>query len=202
MKRVMIISVILLGLSGGCKEVVKMRYGVKEPGEETPASIQAFMKKKGQPATSCLIFKDSTVYCRYLKDPVFRENMLGSFIFNPRGLVIHYKDTAKCRWSATSFIRGLRSDTLYQVDTAFRFGELFANLTPLIPGNTIRVDQQDYDFVVVITWAVFAGKLNERLFQADEAAAAASPVRTRVLFLNTDMQKSWKLRPGQKLVIR
>ncbi|MEI6454864.1 MAG: hypothetical protein WCO93_01125 [bacterium] len=200
--RMMIAAVIFILLSAGCRQVVKMRYGVREPREETPASIIGFLKRMDQSAGSCFIFRDSASFCGYIKNPVFRENLLGSFFFNSRGLIIHYKDTNKCRWSATTFIKNLRNDTLYQVDTTFRFNELLSHLSPLITGDTMNIKETDYDFVIVITWAMFAGKLNERLFHADEALAENPRIRAGVLFLNMDMQKDWKLQQGQKLVVR
>jgi hypothetical protein len=202
MPRMMIAAGILLLLSGSCRQIVKMRYGVREPREETPASITGFLKKMGQPAGSCFLFRDSASFCRYIKNPVFRENLLGSFFFNSKGLIIHHKDTTKCRWSATTFINNLSSDTLYQVDTTFRFKELFSHLSPLITGDTVKMSAEDYDFMIVITWAIFAGKLNERLFYADEAATGNPRIRARVLFLNVDMQRDWKLPQDKKLVIR
>ncbi len=198
----MIIAGALLIVSGSCSQMVKMRYGVREPREESPATISAFMDKMRQPDSTCFTFRDSASYCRFLKDPVLRKDLLGSFIFNSRGLVINYKDTAKCRWSATTFIRNLRGDTTYQVDTSYRFGELYRQIKPLVASSSGEVDERGCDFVIVITWAVYAGKLNERLFDADEAASENPRIRARVLFLNTDMQKEWKLRPDQKLVIR
>lgn len=202
MKRTLFLTGITLIILCSCKQVAKMKYGIHEPREETPSRILAFMKKMDQLSGTSYIFKDSSSYFHYLKNPTFRENLLGSFFFTEKGLLINCKDTAKCRWSVFNFVKDLRSDTTYKIDTAFRYQDLLQYITPLASSVDSSFSEKDFDYIVVITWAMFAGRLNERLFSADEATLENPKARIKVIFLNVDMQESWKIPDRQKIVIR
>jgi len=137
-----------------------------------------------------------------MNNPLFRENLVGSFFFTSKGLLINYKDTSKCRWSTAYFIKNLRSNASYQIDTTFRYQDLLQHIIPLVQSDSATFDENSCDYFIVITWAMFVGKLNERLFAADEAAMENRQVRTKIIFLNVDMQKNWKLSDHQKIIIR
>lgn len=179
-----------------------MKYGIREPKEESPSSIKEFMNKMNQPTTNTYIFKDSSSYFHCLNNATFREDLVGSFFFTDKGLLINYKDTSKCRWSVFGFIKGLRSDTTYQIDTTFRYQDLLHHIRLLGVSTDSAYSGKDFDYFIVITWAIFLGKLNERLFTADEAASENQKARIKVIFLNMDIQESWNIQDNQKIVIR
>ena len=52
---------------------------------------------------------------------------------------------------------------------------------------------------VIITWAKFIGKMNERLFVVSESVKDNKNAKIRLILLNSDMQKSWNLNESQKI---
>lgn len=202
MKSIRWVSLLLILFFGSCVTMIKWKYGIHNPREETPATILGFLKKMNRSDCDVFLFSDSASYCHYLGDPRFRKNLIGSLFFNEKGLMFNVKDSVRCQWSAGYFVRNLKTDTVYETDNTFRYQDLLKQLTPL-SGDAIPADSTSrFDFVTVITWATFAGKLNERLFAVAEAARENKHARIRIVFLNFDMQKSWKLNSRQKLVIK
>ena len=61
---------------------------------------------------------------------------------------------------------------------------------------------QHPDFTIIVTWAKFLGDYNSRLFVLSEAVEQNKTARIRLIWLNIDMQESWKLTPEQKLAIK
>jgi len=60
----------------------------------------------------------------------------------------------------------------------------------------------DPDFIVVINWGCFAGKLNQRFFDVSAMVSEKRNIRIRLVFLNIDMQKGWELTKDQKLMLK
>lgn len=60
----------------------------------------------------------------------------------------------------------------------------------------------DPDFTVVVTWAKFLGRYNYRLFDLEAAVAGNSVASIRLVWLNTDMQRSWELRANQRIRVK
>ena len=163
-----------------CKEVMMLKYGIHQPREETPESVGAFMEKMEYPNENTFIFKDSSAFYSCLRDSVFRSNLLGTLFFSPRGLLDNYKDTSRCH---------LKHDTIYHVDTGYTLQNLMGFIAPL--NEQTRIDTADADYIVVITWATFLGKYNERLFSIREVIGENNEVTVKPLFLCIDIQEEW-----------
>lgn len=172
-----------------CKEIVMMRYGIHQPREETPESILAFMNKMDYPNENTFLFKDSTAFNTCMKDSIFRSNVLSTLFYSPQGLLINIKDTSMCQWSGGYFVRNLHQDSLYQSDPAYTIDNLMSSLIPL-NGSTV-IDTVNADYIVVVIWASFLGRYNERLFSIREAIRENPDVIVKPIFLCIDMQKSW-----------
>ena len=55
---------------------------------------------------------------------------------------------------------------------------------------------------MIVTWALFLGTYNARLFELSEAVAQNPGARIRLVWINMDMQERWNLTKNQKLEIR
>lgn len=187
-------------LLSGCKQIVMLKYGIHNPKEETPESLLSYMNKMEYPADNSYIFRDSVSFFANIQDSVFRKNMIGSLFFNDNGVMTIYKDTSKCQWSAGYFISQLDKDSVYHSDTSYTFQHLMTEIFPLSGAD--QTDTCHYDFTVLITWAKFLGKFNDRLFSVEEAVKQRPDLKLRLIFLNVDMQKSWRLTDQQKMLFK
>lgn len=202
MKAFKIFVPFLLLITASCVTLVKWKYGITEPREETPASLLKFLQKMNQPPEDFYIFKDSAAFCHYLNDSVFRKNLIGSLFFNQEGLLTDIKDTAKCQWSVSSFLQNLDHKRAFKVDSAYRYQNVLSHLMPLVRNGITDSLLGSYNYIVLITWGRFAGKLNKRLFDAAEMANEKRNKGVHIAFINIDMQKSWKLRKNQKMILK
>ncbi|MFH1159448.1 MAG: hypothetical protein V1733_00675 [bacterium] len=195
-----IIFVILISLSClsffSCKQILLMRYGIRQPKEETPVTIMAFMDKMDYPNVSTFIFKDSSSFYTCMKDSIFQRNTLGTLFFYRNRLLINYKDTSKCQWSGGYFVMNLRNDTIYQTDSTCLFQRLMTNFIPL--NATTKIDTAGADYIVLVTWARFLGKYNERLFSIRKAMEENPGVNIKAVFVCIDVQKEWNLTDREK----
>ncbi|NQV02272.1 MAG: hypothetical protein HQ542_06485 [Bacteroidia bacterium] len=177
-----------------------MRYGIHQPREETPEMILAFMDKMNYPNVNSFIFKDSSSFFRCMRDSVFLSNTLGTLFFYNNRLLVNYKDTSKGQWPGGCFVRNLRNDTVYQTDSAYSFQSLMAHFVPL--NEMTQIDTTNTDYIVVVTWARFLGKYNERLFNIKEAIKENPAINVKAVFVCIDIQKEWNLTDKEKNALR
>ncbi|MFH1297204.1 MAG: hypothetical protein ABIJ04_08035 [Bacteroidota bacterium] len=195
-----VVLICLILATSSCKQILMMRYGIRQPREETPETILAFMDKMNYPDVNTFIFKDSSSYNRCMRDPVFQANALGTLFFYHNRLLINYKDTSECQWSGGFFVRNLKSDTVYQTDSAYSFQRLIAHFVPL--SEPTQLDTTAADYIVLVTWARFLGRYNERLFDIRRAVEENPAVNIKVVFVCIDIQKEWKLTDREKKAFR
>lgn len=199
MKKVLVQCLLLLVITAGCKQIVLWKYGIRSPKTETPESILAFAKKSGQDPGNIYIFRDSLAYSHFMKDSIYKKASFSAIVFNARGFLVDYKDSASCQWSAAAHIRKLKKDTSYRVDESRKLPDVASSLVPLVRQSVEDSNAGGVDYTVVFTWARYIGKLNERLFCINEIAKNNPNAVIRVISLNVDMQKSWNLRKDQKV---
>ena len=147
-----------------------MRYGIRQPRLETPGSILEFARKMGYPVDNIFLFRDSASLIRSLKDPVFSRNLFRALSFTEDGW---------CRLNVP------------WTDTSYRYQTIMSSLISLSPDQPM--DTLTKGLTVVITWATFLGRYNDRLFALPERFGAKRSMTTRFLFVCIDIQKSWKL---------
>lgn len=199
MKKLLIITFVFMMALTGCRQIIYWKYGMHEPKQETPESIRAFLKEMNQPLTNQYIFPDSTSYLRFVWDTLISHKMFRTLIFNDAGYLSRLVDGSSCQWSGGKYILGLKRDTLYYADTAQRYQTLIKKLVPLDGATAEANDSLPYDFTLIVTWGKFIGRYNERLFVNDIAIAQNTHARIRILYINIDMQESWKLNELQAL---
>ena len=195
MKKPLIIIILLPIFFGSCKQLILKSQGITKPKTETPESVLEFVDKWKEEPITVYLFKDSTAYKKFMRTPVYKKNLPGTVFFNEKGMLNHLIDSTKCQWSGGYYTSKLKSDTSYQVDTNYRYQEILSSLTPLKKGEY----KENFDFTVIVTWAVFLGKYNERQFIVSKAARENKNARIRVILLNIDTQKSWNLQKDKTL---
>jgi hypothetical protein len=181
MNRIGFILVMAL-INGGCRQVVMLRNGIREPREESPESVRAFLQKLKLPAQDVYLFRDSSGFCRFMADPVLGRTILGTLLYDSRGLI------------------GINSDSAVVADTGHRFQSLSMDIIPL-QGDTGKVCP-DCDYTLVITWAVFLGPYNDPLFTAGGLMTSRQKPPVRVIYLCIDAMKTWNLKENRRIRFR
>jgi hypothetical protein len=194
-----LLSLLLLGMTG-CVTIVKWKYGITSPKEQSPQKLLAFLARHHYPDSCQYIFNDSSSYFREFRNPLFRKNLFSHMIFDSSGALI-LRDTAKCQWSGYGVIRALSPDTVYPVVHGLMLGDILGRTGPLEPSSPWHVPKPGPGFTIVVTWAKFLGTYNDRLFELAGAVRQNKTARVRLVFLNVDMQESWKLTKAQKMTI-
>lgn len=200
-KKLLFLWIVSVFLSS-CKQIIFWKYGIHRPQAETTESLQDFLLKMNQPAEDVYIFKDSASYLQCMNDPLFHHNILNSMFFTREGILDQFKDSVLCQWSAGYYIKTLRSDTEYHINKNYRYQDILFNFRPFKDQKKSLKTDSIFDFIALVTWGKFAGKLNERQFIADDFAAANYHARIRVVYLNCDALKSWNLDKKKILVFK
>jgi hypothetical protein len=195
-----LLSLLLLGMTG-CVTIVKWKYGITNPREQTPVKLASFLAKHHYPDSCQYVLADSSVYFRGFRNPVFRKNLFSHMIFDSAGRLVQ-RDTAACQWSGYEVIKALHPDSAYPVVPGLLLGDLLPDIRPLGGTRVPAAPANPAGFTIVITWAKFLGTFNDRLFELAEAAGMNQTARVRLIFLNVDMQECWKLTKDQKMEIR
>jgi hypothetical protein len=73
-------------------------------------------------------------------------------------------------------------------------------ITPLVPGDTTLTSRQRSDYTIILTWAKYFGKFNNRQFLMEKVACQNTKARIRVIFLNTDIQETWNMAKHIRLI--
>ncbi len=192
---------LLLLVLNGCRTLLGFRYGMTQPREETPEKLISFLTKEKFPVNDMYLFADSACYFKALRNQVFRKNMLSHMVFDRRGHLLE-RDTNKCQWAGYDFIRALNRDSSYRECAGYLLDPLLDCIQPF--GDPVQNDSvtEHPDYIVVITWAKFIGKYNQRLFVLSEAVRENRTASIRLIYLNIDMQESWNLSEQQKVAIQ
>ncbi|TSA27398.1 MAG: hypothetical protein D4R67_06115 [Bacteroidetes bacterium] len=114
-----------------CKEVVLWRYGLHQPRKESTRSIRKFLARQKFPNKNIFVFRDSSAYLHYLREPIHRHHLFGTTLYSSAGLLDGFKDTTHT------------------------FSCLMASLRPLDKETVI--DTSAADTYAVVTWAAFLG---------------------------------------------
>ena len=144
------------------------------------------------------MFQDSGSYLQSLKDEHFRANVLSHMIFDKHGQLL-VRDTTKCQWAGGGMIRTLHPDSTFATTKEVDLDGIIRVIIPFGSGNRYQGQEKPFDFTVVVTWAKFIGRYNYRLFDLEKAIEENKHARIRLIWLNIDMQKSWHLKPDQKV---
>ncbi|MCX6278249.1 MAG: hypothetical protein NT004_09150 [Bacteroidetes bacterium] len=194
----LVILSILFVIANSCKSYIKLKHGISNPDEETPGSLITFLEKQNFPTQNLYMFSDSSAYCNALRKDIFRKNLLSHLIFDRKGNLT-YRDTTKCQWAGYKLICALHPDSIYLTTNELTVNQVLENIVPFGLGNGKNQGDPTPDFTIIVTWAKFLGKYNYRLFDLEGALKENKNAKIRLIWLNIDMQKSWHLKPSQKM---
>ena len=194
-------TIILLLCLSSCVMIVKWKYGITNPKEETTEKLISFLEKHKYPTSEMYIFSDSSSYFKTVRNREFRKNMLSHLVFDHSGLLL-WRDTSKCQWSGYDLIKTLSKDSSYKKDTGLNLDQILGHICPF--GKSAEKDSivNNPDFTVIVTWAKFLGEYNYRLFVLSGAVKENKAASIRLIWLNVDMQENWHLTKQQKLAFK
>lgn len=192
---------LLLSISFGCKTYMKLKYGVTQPKEETPLKLVSFLEKHHFPTENLYIFSDSAYFNQEMRNPMFRKYLLSHIIFDREGTLLQH-DTTECQWAGYDKLKSLRSDSAYKKCNELKLSHILGLIKPFGKDSLSFDLSKEPDFTVIVIWAKFIGTYNYRLFELSEAIQLNKTARIRVIWLNVDMQESWKLTPDQKVALK
>jgi len=201
MKPIRLLLYLLLLSFTSCITIVKWRYGITNPKEQTPEKLIAFLEKHKYPDSCQYIFSDSASCFKTIRNPVFRKKMFSHMIFDSGGTLLK-RDTAACQWSGYDVIKSLNPDSAYVGLNGVQLDEILGHIQPTGSKPEPDAISVDHDFTVIVTWAKFLGTYNSRLFELAGAVQQNRTARIRMIWLNLDMQESWNLTSEQKMEIR
>jgi hypothetical protein len=191
----------LLSPSSGCKNFMQFKYGITQPRVVTPSELADFLRKQHFPAENQFRFIDSSSYFQEMRNPKFNKYLLGHMIFDREGTMLQ-RDTAQCQWAGKDKISSLRPDSVYDKCTDLHLNRILPKIQPLSGNSNPSDSLSKPDFTVLVTWGMFLGRYNYRLFDLDSAVRQNKTARIRLIWLNIDMQKSWNLRKDQRMKIK
>ena len=198
-KQIMICCLLLCFTS--CVTIVKWKYGITNPKEQTPEKLLSFLEKHKFPNACQYMFNDSLSYFQCLRNSVFREHLIGHLIFDSNGSLLR-PDTAQCQWSGYDLIKSLSPDDAYLRLSGLQLGEILSHIHPIEKNTIPDCLMQHPDFTLIVTWAAFLGTYNARLFDLYDAIKLNKTAKIRLIWLNIDMQETWHLTKDQKMEIK
>jgi hypothetical protein len=194
MKNLFYIAVALLLLTS-CKSLLKKSYAVKDPKLEDQVSIKMFLHKKKIDTSNVYVFNNLMAYAGASNLKLL--SIPDAVFFNKEGFFVSYKKSATdCNAKIDGFISDLSSFSQLPKDETKKMDDLVA----LINNNNNTIPTKA-DINVFITWAVFAGKLNdEKAFEWVKLLndAKKKGINVNYYLLNCDFQKSWNLSKEEK----
>ena len=182
----------------GCKQLIMLKYGIKDPKLETRESILEFSNNFHLDSGEVYIFKYTNAYFHYLRYIIFKKNAIGTLFFNQKGYLVDNSKAKSCQWSGCAFLNQFNRDSLYYTDSTYQLNGLLQKIIPLTCKEKV-LHSDENDLTVIIIWAKFVGKYNERLFCISEVAANREDLKVRIIYLNIDMLKEWNLEKSQML---
>ncbi|MDD3738146.1 MAG: hypothetical protein PHP31_02475 [Lentimicrobiaceae bacterium] len=189
--------VLVLLMTGGCKKIgtklLLVYSGAHEPRIETTESLRKYMQKKDM--TSDNVFTTQNLDSFQNQMSLSGGGVPEVLIFSKNLDNITYRDTIlDCNAPAFRAILGLDKNKTYKINENFNFDDINTGLCDL-EGNptTITVDN-NADFIVVIYWAKYVGKLNkEQVNVMEKDAIDNTNANIQVVKINLDYQSFWGL---------
>lgn len=172
----------------GCKTVMMKYYGASNPKLETNKTIEKYLHKKNIDTSTFYKVKDFKSFL------AFSNNIMtpNGFFFNKNGYFVDYNQTPKqCNANVGQFILDLK--TINQEENKTK------NLKDVMPylcdknGNALLFEE-GYNVYVLISWARFAGKLNdEKAFEWFDLIKKSDfqNLKAKYYLVNVDIQENW-----------
>lgn len=189
--RVLPILILMIFFTTSCRSVLTTAYGIKKPKLETLASVEKYLKEKKIDSQNNVVFKSFNAFAMAQQRNIL--SIPDAMFFNAKGRLVRYKkETEDCNAKVDSFVSDLSAFSELPEDASFTLENLSAM-------TNRPVLNRDAGIIVVITWTVYAGRLNKtKAFEWIKLVnqAKAKGIAVDVYLLNCDFQQSWDLPPS------
>lgn len=181
-----------------CKAYLKAKNNIKDPEIETVESSQHYLSKRKIDTTNSIYFKDFDSYITAMNSDV--TGIPDAFFYNQKGEFVTYqKSSEDCNAHVDEFISDLKNFNSRESDSNRNINKL---LTLTQTGQAKPVEfEKGYEIYVVMTWAVFIGKVNDpHTFHWIELLKKAQKenIDIKYYLLNADAQKIWNMNEHEK----
>ena len=180
-----------------CTPIAFIIYGVKKPRPVSEKKIHKAIDKYELTHFNHYTFESQSDFVHFFQ----KTNNIGIgtsinqvLIFNKQGFLYLPKDTTRCSSNIIDFInhyedRSVISDTV-------QFSTIFKNSFRQLGRNKEKFffPTMDNGDLLVFTWASFVGRLNSEntKYWADSILNKVQKKEIDAIFLNLDIQRSWK----------
>jgi len=166
--------------------IMKKWYGIKKPDIENKISILKYSKKKGIDTTDIVAINVDAYTSKLNGIPDID-------IFDKNGKYIEYRQTdSSCNAGLFSFIPELKPDGIYKLSEKTDLGTELKKIRTLTGESYIIKDKSNYDFFLIIYWAVFTGRLNKNhVLVWEQEASNNKNAKIKVIKVNVDIQECW-----------
>lgn len=182
----MLIAMAMLFLSA-CKPIsmmiAKKNGDFIQPEKENNQSIMSYCNEKNVNYDNLFIVKSEDNFASFIGK---YKNIPGIFIFDKSKLLITTAFKSDCPWTMINLLNDTNLKTKLIQDTTIYF-EIMANFK-MINERSIK---KDPDYYILCTWAKFAPKLTDALFETINKQKAEGKLDVCYVLLNMDLQESW-----------
>ena len=185
---------ILLIILSSCTQIILKMQGGHLPRIENAETIASTLEKYNLSDSNNFIICDSSSYFKILKEIASLPEIM---FFNDLGKRMEIRKQGTCTAGVGVLIDSIQDYTVPDTSILSLFHQIDNLLYHLrtLEGETINKSTlKGADYIVVIFWAKFIGKLNKtKVKQWELAVQAKKELKIEVLKVNCDVQEMWGL---------
>lgn len=191
MKKQLFIHLIflLIGCSNAKMKLLYAVYGIKQPKELNSSEIIKYANKiKLNNYEHYSISKKGFIYLSQSK-----ESVNSMFIFNHNLNQIKPKKFISCSADNIEFIQNFTDSTKVIVLQNDSTSKVYQHIKS-IEGNDILINSDEFDYLIILTWAKFIGKLNKTntlTWSQKLTEITFEGKKIKVIYLNLDPREFW-----------
>ncbi|HET8884766.1 MAG TPA: hypothetical protein VFM70_00285 [Salinimicrobium sp.] len=185
---------LILFITMGCKSLMRKVYGVENPQIKNISKIQKYLSSEDIDTTKTLVFKNLGAFATATKMEGGLE-IPNAYFFNSKGNFVSYKKKAEdCNALIDDFISDMKYIDSLHIDESKNIRSLLG----LIQTTSFKEvkTEGDFDMYVIITWATYAGELNEEkafLWVELLEKISSEGVKIKYYLLNCDFHEHWNM---------
>lgn len=191
MKKQLFIPLIflLIGCSNAKMTLLYAIYGIKQPKELNSTEIIKYANKiKLNNYEHYSISKKGFIYLSQSK-----ESVNSMFIFNHNLNQIKPKKFISCSADNIEFIQNFTDSAKVIVLQNDSTSKVYQHIKS-IEGDDIRINSDEFDYLIILTWAKFIGKLNKTntlTWSQKLTEITFEGKKIKVIYLNLDPREFW-----------
>lgn len=154
MKKVILLSLVVCLLTS-CSFIARVGFGIKKPSLKETSYVLDYAQKLNMDTSEVFFAGSQQNWAKLLN----KREMPSVEIYDRKGRFVRYKpDSLKCNAPAFNLTNDICNSAFLSVDSSRNIKDITSRLYNY---NSSYLTQNDYDYVVVVYWATFAGKLNK-----------------------------------------